>query len=228
MSVVLLDREMYSEPEAARLLNVAPSTLHYWLDGKPGRDGKLYKPVIRDEPRGRGAAVTWAEFVEAGLLREYRRELKVPLPELRAFIDLLREGFGVPYPLADRRPYASGRALVMEAQEASGLPGDFWLVTFADKQLLLTPPSDSFLRRARWHDDIATGWRPHDDPDSPVLIDPALRFGRPAIKGISTEAIREQADDGAADAEIAETFGITPGDVAWALAYEKPPRLNIA
>ncbi len=146
--VALLEREMYAEAEAARLLNVAQSTLHYWLEGKTGRGGKVHRPVIRQKPKGTGAAVTWAEFVEAGLLRQYRRELKVPLPELRAFIDLLRKQFDVPYPLADRRPYASGKALVLQAQEQAGLPGELWLVTVAGGQLLLTPPSESFLRRA--------------------------------------------------------------------------------
>ncbi|MDQ3502239.1 MAG: hypothetical protein M3486_01290 [Actinomycetota bacterium] len=75
----LLEREMYAEAEAARLLDVAPSTLHYWLEGKTGRGGKVHRPVIRQEPKGTGAPVTWAEFVEAGLLRQYRRELKVRL-----------------------------------------------------------------------------------------------------------------------------------------------------
>ncbi len=145
----LLGREMYAEAEAARLLDVAPSTLHYWLEGKAGRAGKVHRPVIRQEPKGAGAAVTWAEFVEAGLLRQYRREVKVRLPELRAFIHVLRESFNVPFPLADRRPYVSGRELVMQAQEAASLPGDFWLVTVAGGQLLLTGPSESFLRRAR-------------------------------------------------------------------------------
>lgn len=99
-----LEREMYAEAEAARLLNVAPSTLHGWFEGKPGRAGKVHLPVIRQEPKGAGAAVTWLDFVEAGLPRQYRREPKVPLPELRVFIDLLRQRLGVPYPLADQRP----------------------------------------------------------------------------------------------------------------------------
>ena len=68
---------MYAEAEAAWLLDVAPSTLHYWLEGKTGRAGKVHRPVIRKEPQGTGAPVTWAEFVEAGLLRQCRRELKV-------------------------------------------------------------------------------------------------------------------------------------------------------
>ena len=104
MSVTILDREMYAEPAAARLLRIAPSTLHWWLEGRAPR----YRPVIRVEPTG-SRTVTWAEFVEAGLLRSYRREHDVPLKELRDFIDRLREEFQVPYPLADRVP-TSARA----------------------------------------------------------------------------------------------------------------------
>ena len=37
-TIPVLDREMYSEVEAARLLRVAPSTLHYWLEGGERRD----------------------------------------------------------------------------------------------------------------------------------------------------------------------------------------------
>ena len=39
-------------------------------------------------------------------------------------------------------------------------------------------------------------WRPHDDPHSPVRMAPDVRFGKPAIKGISTEALWEH-DQGA-------------------------------
>jgi hypothetical protein len=43
--VSVLEREMYSEAEASRLLRVAQSTLHYWLEGR-----EPYKPVIRIQP----------------------------------------------------------------------------------------------------------------------------------------------------------------------------------
>src|SRR5690242_19653996 len=95
--VALLDREMYAEAEAARLLRVAQSTLHYWLEGGTQR-GKTYRPIIRPEATGQ-RSVTWAEFVEAGLLREYRKR-RVPMAELRSFIDELRSRYEVPYPLA--------------------------------------------------------------------------------------------------------------------------------
>jgi len=213
----VLDREMYSEAEAARLLRVPQSTLHYWLEGG-ARGSKTYKPIIRVEPRG-SRSVTWAEFVEAGWLSEYRRE-KVPMMELRIFIDELRDRFGVPYPLADQRPLVSGRSLVYAAQEAAHLGGDFCLVAVADKQLILTGPGDAFVRRIEWDGDVLVGYRPDPDPASPVRIMPDMRFGRPAIKGISTEAIWEQAEVGEAVEALAEVYSLEVADVRWALAYE--------
>jgi len=73
----VLEREMYTESGAARLLRVAPATLHYWLEGGTRRN-KTYKPIIREQATG-SRTVTCAEFVEAGLLRQYRRQHNVPM-----------------------------------------------------------------------------------------------------------------------------------------------------
>lgn len=57
--------------------------------------------------------------------RQYRREHRVPMVELGAFIDLLRERTGSPYPLADRRPFVAERQLVHEAQEQARLEAEY-------------------------------------------------------------------------------------------------------
>lgn len=75
-----------------------------------------------------------------------------------------------------------------------------------------------------WTDDVAAAWRPHDDPRSAVLIDPEVRFGRPSVKGISTEVLWEHADSGEDTHELAEAFNLTVSDVQWALAYENAQR----
>lgn len=155
---------MFAEAEAARLLQLRQPTLHYWLEGREIR-GRSYQPVIRPEPTG-SRTVTWAEFVEAGLLSSYRSR-RVPMAELRAFIDLLRQEYGVSYPLAHEAPFVSGRQLVLRAQEEAELDGEFCLVAFASNQLILTGPSLEFTERVSWENDIAARWRPHDDPHSP-------------------------------------------------------------
>ena len=67
MPLSLLEREMYTGTAAARLLGIAPATLHYWLEGGHQR-GKIDKPVIRHEPRGPGATYRIAAALTPGLL----------------------------------------------------------------------------------------------------------------------------------------------------------------
>ncbi len=227
MSVTVLDREMYTEAAAARLLGVAQGTLNYWLEGGERR-GKVYRPVIRVEPRGDRAAVTWAEFIEAGLLREYRRAHGVPMAELRAFIDVVRGRYGTPYPLAHHRPFVAGRELLSRAQEDACLAPDFCLVAEVRGQYVLTSPAESFVRRVTWEGDHAAGWRPHDDPRSPVRMSPDVRSGRPAVHGVSTEVMWEHEQAGESAEDIAAEFSVTADSVRWALAYETSARARAA
>jgi uncharacterized protein (DUF433 family) len=214
----VLDREVYTEASAARVLRVAQATLHYWLEGKT-TPAKVYKPVIREEATG-SHRVTWAEFVEAGLLRQYRRAHNVPMMELRAFIQSLRQRLGVPYPLAHARPFVSGRQLVIEAQAETQLDPDFALVAEVSGQFVLTAAAQEFYERVTWDADIATQWRPDERDGSPVVVDPEIRFGAPSVGGISTAILREQALAGEDEADLAETFGLTLRQVRWALSYE--------
>lgn len=219
MTTTVLDREMFAETEAARLLRVSQSTLHWWLDGGTYRN-RHYRPVIRSEATG-GRSVTWAEFVEAGLLREYRRTHGVALSELRTVINRLRDEYGSPYPLAHHRPFVGpGRQLLLEVQQEAGLDGDLCLVAVANDQLVLTPAVESFVQRVEWAEDIAVSWRPHDDPRSPVRMAPDVRFGKPAVKGVSTEALWEHVESGEDLAEVATAFDLEVDEVRWALAYE--------
>lgn len=220
VSVSVLKQEIYSESEAARLLRVALSTLNYWLEGGERR-GKTYLPVIREQAKGGRPPVTWAEFVECTWLREFRRVDRVPMAELRAFINLLREQYGVPYPLAHFRPFANqGQLVIVErAQTEARLAPEFCAVAKVSGQLVLTGPAEAFVQSLEWENDAPVAWLPHDR-ESPVRVRPDVRFGRPAIHGISTEVLWEQIEDGAEIAEIAEDYGLTISDVRWAISYE--------
>lgn len=181
----VLDRDMFAEAEAARLLRLPQATLHYWLEGGNQR-GKVHKPILRVDATG------------------------------------------VPYPLANRQPFVSGRQLVLEAQEAAHLSAEFCLVAYASGQLILTPASQDFIERVSWDGDLAAGWRPHDDPQSPVVMTPDVRFGRPAVKGVSTDVIWEHDQAGEDLNEISEAFGLAHDDVRWALSYENSVRAKSA
>jgi uncharacterized protein (DUF433 family) len=209
---------MYTEAGAARLLRVAPATLHYWLEGG-SKGSKTYKPVIRESATA-SRTVTWAEFVEAGLLRQYRRAHNVPMIELRNFIESLRQSLGVPYPLAHYRPYVSSRQLVLRAQTEAKLDAEFALVAQVSGQYILSPPAQQFFERVTWDGDVAARWRPDEHLESPVIVDPDVRFGAPSVGGISTEILRELARAGEDELDLAHTYDLTVAQVQWALSYE--------
>ncbi len=66
--------------------------------------------MIREEATG-SRNVTWADFIEAGLLRQYRRSHNMSMVDLRNFIDAMCQRTGVPYPLAHYKPFADERQL---------------------------------------------------------------------------------------------------------------------
>ncbi|MCY4068844.1 MAG: DUF433 domain-containing protein [Acidimicrobiaceae bacterium] len=219
MDVQTLNRRIYSLADAAEILRMGAGTLAWWLDGgKRGRS--IYPPVIRVERTGE-RSLTWAEFVEAGLLRQYRRDLGVQLHEIRRFVAALRDELSIEHPLAHARPWVGeGMRLLMRFQEECDLPGDLWLIAPVSGQLMQLPPAESFVKRVEWDGDLPVSWRPHDDTSSPVRCRPSQRFGRPAVYGISTSAIFEHFDGGEHEEEIADQFDLAVQDVRWAVAYE--------
>lgn len=65
-------------------------------------------------------------------------------------------------------------------------------------------------------------------PDAPriVVIDPEIRFGRPAVKGAPTDVLVERWRAGDNSAELADDYGLTTDEVDEALRYETIPYLT--
>ena len=216
MSIEVLDRELYTIGEAARLLRVPASTLRWWLEGRDH-----YPPVVRSESTG-ASTVTWGEFVEAGFLREYRKARSLQL--LRPVIDKLREEFDVPYPLAHFKPFVGpGLQLTLEAQRSAELPDDLAIVyEITTGQLVLAYEAKEFLQRVdfapsgmQWAERLYPAGR-----GSPVVIDPDFSFGAPTIRGIRTGAIAELVEAGEIPEAVAEDFSLEVPDVKAAVSYE--------
>ncbi len=224
----LLDRQMYDDVLAAELLKVPLSTLRWWLEGAT-RGRRVYEPVLRTEPTG-SRVVTWGEFIEARYLREYRRSLGVALSQLRAFISSLRDELGVQYPLAHARPWVGpGRRLLVNAQNLAELPVEYWAVVEPQSGIqLLTHPAESFLERVQFDGGSGVVVRVTPNPGSPVLIDPAIRFGSPSVRGIPTDALADRVGGGDSIESVAEDFGISLRDVMAAIGYEDQLRSRAA
>ena len=57
---------------------------------------------------------------------------------------------------------------------------------------------------------------------------PDVRFGKPAVGGVSTDVIWEHDQAGEDVAAIAEAFDLSQDDVRWSLAYETSLRATAA
>jgi uncharacterized protein (DUF433 family) len=217
-SPTILDRYLYSFGEAARLLQIPTETLRRWLVGA-SRAGVSYQPVIRAYPGGPDA-VSWGEFVEAGLLREYRAK-RVSLQKMRPFIEKARDRFGVPYPLAHFGPKLDDRRLVYGIQQEAGLDRDLYLVDADDDQMRWAAPVERFLTTVEFD---ATGSVRRVlplGPRTPVAIDPEVSFGVPQIRGVRTELVAESVAAGESPEEAARSWDLGQADVEAALAWEK-------
>lgn len=194
------------------------STLRYWLEG----DGER-PPVLRVEPRG-DASVSWGEFVEAGLLRSYRDE-RVSLQHLRQVIELLREEFDTPYPLASQKPFIGpNRRLVLEMQRKAEMPDEDGMVyEIATGQTVLRDAIAGFLRTVEFDaTEHAARIRPLG-AKSPVVLDPEYSFGDSTVGGIRTEVLREQVDAGEPIEQVAADYDLELPTVKAALAWEWQP-----
>lgn len=218
-TVSILERPVYGVIEAAGLLGLRPDRTRAWLDGYE-RNGVVYEPVVRERHTG-DELVTWGEFVELSYLREYRRS-GVPLQRLRPVIEELRREFGTPYPLATARPFVVDKELVLEVQERYDLPSTIAIVVRSGQEIMLADGANRFFRKIEFDPRGRDAARVLPlGRVSPVVIDPLVRFGRPAVSGVATERLWELYDAGESIEEIAAEYELSEADVSAAIAYEE-------
>lgn len=216
----ILERPVYGVGEAAGLLGLRTDRTQAWLDGYE-RAGISYAPVIRPERTG-DEVVTWGEFVELGYLREYRRK-DVPLQRLRPVIEELRRVLGTPYPLATAKPYVFDKELVLDVQERAGVPSSIAIVIRSGQEIMMTPETNRFFKKVEFDPGASASAlriRPAGAA-SPVIIDPLVRFGQPAVAGVATERLWELFDAGETLDEIADGYDLGVEEVKAAVAYEE-------
>jgi len=220
-SISILERSVYGVSEAAGLLGLHARRVSAWLDGYE-RGGRFYEPVIRPEHTG-DDIVTWGEFVELGYLREYRRK-GVPLQRLRPVIAALRNEYQTLYPLATAQPFVYGRDLVLVLQRENALPDPLAIVVRSGQTVLLADEAERFFRKVEFDSHEAVCRLRPAGSASAVVIDPLIRFGRPSVRGVSTDRLWELYDAGEPLEVISTGYEMPEHDVRAAVAYEEQQR----
>lgn len=207
----------YTIPEACHYLNLAESTVRYWVTGKGGE----YKPVIVPASDSTPTLLSFLNLVEVHVLGAITREYKVKLPKVRSAVDFLKRKFKSDHPLISHDFATDGLSLFVEHY------GKLINVS-EDGQIVIRELLDAALKRIEWD---AKGlpiklfpFTHSDIKDSPriIVIEPGLAFGRPVIAGtgIPTEIIAERYKAGDSVKELAADYDRQETEIEEAIRCE--------
>jgi uncharacterized protein (DUF433 family) len=224
-------RDVYNAPaysilEASWYLRMPQATLRSWIAGRPYpvRSGvRRFEPVIElTDPECKH--LSFINLVEAHVLCGIRRKYKVGLPKVREAVRFLREHFQSRHPLVEQQFETDGINLFIEKVGS--------LINVSSSgQMAMRQVLHFHLQRIERDDEgfpirlypIISRMKGDDASKGPVVIDPAISFGRPIIRklGIPTALIAERFDAGETIASIAADYEAEPNDIEEAIRAER-------
>jgi uncharacterized protein (DUF433 family) len=177
--------------------------------------------IIPAEPK----ALSFQNLIELHVLAAVRRHHRISLLAVRNAVAYLRQEFKTDHPLADRQMHTDGKNLFVEHLGK--------LVNVSGQQQILQDALTLYLQRIdRSPRGIAiklypfTSLSPEQEAPKAVVIDPALKFGRPCLvgTGVPTAILAERFRAGDTIRHLAEDYGIVEGQIEEALRYEQSLR----
>jgi uncharacterized protein (DUF433 family) len=197
----------YQIAEAAEYAQIAPQTVIAWH--------KIEAALLRE--RDKRAALSYLQLIEVAVVAAFRKA-GVPMKRIRAARAYAATMLKSEYPFAEYRFKENGRHLFLDSAH----------IDLKDNTVLQADESgqlawESVIGRLREfeyeHPGIVLKWHV-GGPSSPIIIDPRISFGAPAVRGTPTWIIRGRYDAGESDSDIADDFGIKRDEVREALKFE--------
>lgn len=214
----------YTLAEAARYLRLPPATLRSWVVGRPyptATGVRTFPPLLKPAQKS-PAVLSFANLVEAHVLRALRTEHGVSVSDLRAALQYAEGELGIENLLLCKDlATEAGRLFLDRYGELIELS--------KSGQLAMRRVFQEHLRRVEWDErELPARLYPFLSLDSvaearPITIDPRVAFGRPVVErvGISTRAIAERLDAGEALGDIAADYDLTEAEIEQAVLYER-------
>ncbi len=218
------DSAAYTLAEAARYLRLPAATLRSWVLGRqyPTAEGSgEFPPLIRPASR-QPPLLSFANLIEAHVLRSLRTEHGVPVKALRSALAYAEKSLGVDRLLLRPELRADAGKIFLDRY------GEL-IELSASGQLTMRRLFAEHLKRVEWDSSNFPAqlypflWTAAPSDERPIVIDPRIAFGRPVVqrKGISTSAIVERIDAGETIQDIAADYGLGPSEVEQAILYER-------
>ncbi|WP_417518722.1 hypothetical protein [Minwuia sp.] len=220
-NVNLLEKGIYSVPDAARLTGVSQNRVRGWISGYPGTSVS----ALLDNEIGRfheKLALSFVNLMEIRFIDVFS-SYGVKVAAIRAMLEEAKLFLGHPHPFATNAIFRTdGRKIFASCAEATG---DEKLYDLKAKNFAMKEIIDQSLTRGVEFDEEgnAKAWHPlsHDAPN--VVIRPNWSFGQPHMNesGVPTRAIYDayRVEDETTES-VAFWFEIDPLQVHEAVRFE--------
>lgn len=222
-----LEVPLYTIAEAARLLDVPPTTLGTWAKGYERRLRGRRKPVLgepiitciptpRPEP-----SIPFIGLAEGQVVAALRRA-GVSLQHIRRAVEALQEEIGIAHALASERLYTDGARVLYDYAEREG---DEELAVVVTKQRVFAPVVAEYVERITYAKDGLAARLIVPMTDRRVVeVDPRRSFGQPVfIHGaVRIEDVIDRWKAGESLVEVAGDFGVPVEDVEDVLRASVP------
>lgn len=235
------ERPLYTLAEAARYAGTSPQTAARWLRGYSYRTatGDRHSPRLTSGSDGRESPLTFYDLVELAVVAAARRA-NVTVPAIRRAVDYVRVVSGLDRPLLAGNFMVFAREMFVPVALFPRRLGSPGVTQF------IGPQSAGIIESAAEIVNASRGgqqafdyirevlenldYRDRTTPirfwpagrSEPIVIDPAISFGRPFVtsNGVSTEVIRDRFDAGEGIAELANDLSIPIDHAEAALRFE--------
>lgn len=214
------DVPLYTVAEAARIVDVPPSTLATWAKGyvrhPPGRAEVAGAPVVTFVPPDRPGepSIPFVGLAETLVLAAVRRS-GVPMQRVRPALLALQDVLGIEHALASRKLYTDGAELLFDYGESRRDTPEgrsvLNLVVVRNGQLVFTEVIEAYLRRIEYTKDgyprlIHVPAYEH----ALVVVDPTRAFGAPVFErgGTRVEDVLGRFWAGESLEELSDEFGV--------------------
>jgi uncharacterized protein (DUF433 family) len=218
------DVPAYSLPESARYTKLPVATLRSWVVGRPypRRSGVAhFQPLIRP-PSRRPPVLSFANLVEAHVLRSLRTEHGVSLKDLRTALTYAERHLRIERLLLSKQlRTGAGRVFLDRYGQLIELS--------ASGQIAMRRMFEEHLSRVEWGElEVPTRLYPFvssatEGSAKPIAIDPRIAFGRPIVAraGVSTQVIASRIDAGETVTDLASDYDLDAREIEEAVLYER-------
>lgn len=197
----------YQIKEAADYAQISAQTVVAWH--------QIEAALLKE--REQRAALNYLQLIEVAVVAAFRKA-GVQMKNIRKARNWAAHELKSEYPFAEYKFKENAKHLYLDSQQID-VKEDIVVQADAEGQLEWASIIGRLNEFEYENKGIVLQWHVAGK-GSPIIIDPRISFGSPAIKGVATWILRGRYDAGESDTDIADDFGLERDEVREALRFE--------